>query len=100
MSTQAFAHAVLVKDENHIIREINTVDAATDFLNHWPQDRRGPIYGAAYRACTFAREGRVPVDVASNAFASFARSAKIIQHARMPIEPWMIIPKDKRSRPV
>ncbi len=49
MSTQAFAHAVLVKDENHIIREINTVDAATDFLDHWPQDRRGPIYGAAYQ---------------------------------------------------
>ena len=98
--TKAFAHTVLVKDETHIIREIDCLESAIEFLERWPLGRRGPIFGAAHRACLFARDGRVPIDVASSAFASFARSAKIVQHEPMPIEPWKIVPKNKRGLPI
>lgn len=100
MSNKTFAHTVLVKDEAHIIREIDCVETAIAFLDRWPHGRRGPIFGAAHRACLFAREGRIPVDVASNAFASFARSAKILHHEPMSIEPWMVVPKGKGRLPV
>ncbi|BBD41028.1 hypothetical protein Amn_pb00190 (plasmid) [Aminobacter sp. Y103A] len=100
MIVQTFEHSVHVKDAHNVIRDISSIEDALQFLAQWPEHRRGSIYDVASRACCFARDDRVPIDVARSAFASFARSAGILRHTPVPIEPWMIVPKRGPGMPL
>lgn len=51
MDNQTFTRSLFVKDERHIIREITCIADALVFMGDWPESRRGPVYGAALRAC-------------------------------------------------
>jgi hypothetical protein len=59
--------------------DIEDLDQALQFLRDWPADRRGPVYQAAYNACTAAREGYLTVEEARKSLSGFARITGILQ---------------------
>jgi hypothetical protein len=61
-----------------MVEEIECLADAFEFLQEWPNSRRGPIFDTAFRAC---QRAYVPISVAREAFAGFARSAKILEDA-------------------
>ena len=88
MSERTFDNPVFVKDGNHLIQEISCLEDALEFLYEWPQSRRGPIYHTALRACQKVYERNYPLSAARNAFAGFARSARILEDINAPL-PWI-----------
>jgi hypothetical protein len=58
-----------------MVEEIECLADAFEFLQEWPNNRRGLIFDTAFRACQRAYDGQVPISVAREAFAGFARSA-------------------------
>ncbi len=97
MDITEFGNSVFVRDGNHLVREIACLGDALAFLYQWPDDRRGPIYDAAARACETAYRPAMPARHARSAFVAFARVAGILEKAPVPVEPWMINPKSGRG---
>lgn len=89
MNHRMFDTPVFVKSEGQLIEEVATIDDALEFLYDWPKRRRGPIYETAVRACQGAFEGRCSRPAARQAFASFAKSVKILKEVTLPL-PWMM----------
>jgi hypothetical protein len=81
MSERTFDSPVFVKDGNRLVREIFCLEDALEFLYEWPQQRRGPIFHTALRACQRAFDSDYPLSAARNAFAGFAKSARILEDA-------------------
>ena len=92
MSVKLFDSPLFVKDGKLIIREVASLDDALEFLYEWPADRQGTIYETALRACQRAFDSDYPLSAARDAFASFAKWAKILEEVSAP-PPWMIGPK-------
>ncbi|MBZ9799009.1 DUF982 domain-containing protein [Mesorhizobium sp. ES1-4] len=88
MNDKAFDRPVLVRNGHFMIEEISCLEDAFEFLHKWPQERRGPIFETAVRACQRAYDGDAPVPLARDAFAGFARSAKILEDVSASM-PWM-----------
>ena len=61
--------------------DIEDIEQALHFLREWPTDRRGPVYQAAYNACTAARQGYLTVEEARRSLAGFARITGILRTA-------------------
>jgi hypothetical protein len=59
--------------------DIEDLEQALQFLREWPADRRGPVYQAAYNACTAAREGYLTVEEARRSLSGFARITGILK---------------------
>jgi hypothetical protein len=59
--------------------DIENLEQALQFLRDWPADRRGPVYQAAYNACTAARDGYLTVEEARKSLSGFARITGILQ---------------------
>ncbi|HEY6633320.1 MAG TPA: DUF982 domain-containing protein [Rhizobiaceae bacterium] len=59
--------------------DIQDLDQALQFLRSWPANRRGPVYQAAYNACTAAREGYLTVEEARKSLSGFARITGILR---------------------
>ncbi|UCI16710.1 DUF982 domain-containing protein [Mesorhizobium sp. B2-1-8] len=96
MSEKTFESPVFVRAAEGLIREIACLEDAFDFLDEWPSHRRGVIYETAKRACCRAFDGSVPLKVARDAFAGFARSVKILEDVATAI-PWMAGAKTGRT---
>lgn len=96
MTARTFSRPIFVKDVDQAILQISNVADALGFLARWPEQRRGPIYNTAMRACHAAREDRLSVDGARNAFAGFARSVGIREPEAVSVEPWIATPKRGR----
>jgi hypothetical protein len=96
MTAKTFSSPIFVRDADQAILQIASVADALGFLARWPEQRRGPIYNTAMRACHAAREDRLSVDGARNAFAGFARSVGIRETEAVSIEPWIATPKRGR----
>jgi hypothetical protein len=62
--------------------DIEDLEQALQFLRDWPSDRRGPVYHAAYNACTAAREGYLTVEEARKSLSGFARITGILRNDR------------------
>lgn len=92
MSERTFESPVFVRAAEGLVQEIACLEDACDFLHEWPKHRRGIIYETATRACHRAFDGLVPLKAAREAFAGFARSAKILEDVSMAL-PWMARPK-------
>lgn len=58
-------------------RDIATLAEMQNFLQEWPQARRGNIYATAFRACDAARAGHLTKDQARRAFIAFTEAAGI-----------------------
>jgi hypothetical protein len=96
MSDRMFDSPVFVKDGQMIIREIACLEDALEFLYEWPKERQGTIYGTALRACQRAFDSDYPPASARDAFASFAKAAKIYEEVATP-PAWMIGSKTGRG---
>lgn len=59
--------------------DIEDLEQALHFLREWPAERRGPVYQAAYNACTAAREGYLTVEEARKSLSGFARITGILK---------------------
>ena len=92
MSERTFDRPLFVKNGEHLIQEIACLEDALDFLYEWPKNRRGTIYETALRACHKVYESNYPLSAAREAFAGFAKSAKILEDVTAPM-PWMIAPR-------
>lgn len=88
MSERTFDSPVFVRAAEGLMQEIACLEDAFDFLDEWPEHRRGVIYETARRACHRAFDGLVPLKVARDAFAGFARSVKILEDEAAAM-PWM-----------
>ena len=87
MSERTFDSPVFVRAAKGLIQEIGCLEDALDFLDEWPEHRRGVIYETAKRACHRAFDGFVAVKVARDAFAGFAKSVKILEDVSAAM-PW------------
>lgn len=92
MSERTFDSPVFVRAAEGLIQEIACLDDAFDFLDEWPEHRRGVIYETARRACCRAFDGLIPLKVARDAVAGFARSVNILEDVATPM-PWMATAK-------
>lgn len=88
MNDRMFDKPVFVKQGTGIVQEIACLEDALEFLYEWPKKRRGPIYETALRACQRAFDSGYPRSAARDAFAGFAKSAKILEDVTVPL-PWM-----------
>jgi hypothetical protein len=87
MSDRPFDSPVFVRAADGLIQEIACLEDALDFFDEWPTHRRGVVYETAKRACHRAFDGSVPLKVARDALAGFARLMKILED--VPVMPWM-----------
>ena len=85
MNDRAFDAPIYIRTGEHLIQEIITLDDALDFLEEWPSNLQGPIYQTALQACQRAYSRAVPLDTARNAFAGFAKSARILENVDGPL---------------
>jgi hypothetical protein len=60
------------------VEEIGDVNAAADFLQRWPVDRRGHVYRSALNACSAAITAQISAADALKAFTGFARVTGIL----------------------
>lgn len=95
MNERTFDSPVFVKNGS-LIEEIGCLEDALEFLYEWPENRRGPIYQTALRACRSAFDGNYPRSAARSAFAGFAKSANILEEITAP-PAWMITPQAGRG---
>ena len=66
-------------------RELTSTYELLQFLNEWPQGRRGPIFTTAQRACNAALAGELTNEDARKAFSSFARACGILAPTVEPV---------------
>ncbi|MCX7303147.1 MAG: DUF982 domain-containing protein [Hyphomicrobiales bacterium] len=85
MSKMLFLEPVcLVSSHDPSGVEIEYLDQALVFLRNWPGARRGPVYDAAYNACTAARDGNLGVEEARKSLSGFARIMGILRPSVRP----------------
>ena len=89
MNDRMFNSPVFVKNGNSLIQEIACLEDALEFLYEWPENRRGPIYDTALRACQRAFDSDYTRSAAREAFAGFAKTAYILEDMTAP-SAWMI----------
>ncbi len=69
----------LASDKDPAGSEIEGLEHALQFLRDWPANRRGPVYDAAYNACSAARDGYLGVEEARKSLSGFARITGILR---------------------
>jgi hypothetical protein len=74
-----FAPVCVSSPDERSGNDIEDLEQALHFLRDWPADRRGPVYQAAYNACTAAREGYLTVEEARKSLSGFARITGILR---------------------
>ena len=82
MRNESFDVPVTVETDRELA-VTDTVQAAEMLLEAWPQDRRGPKYRAALRACMDVLEQRRAVAGARKAFIAAAKEAHVFVRAGM-----------------
>lgn len=60
MNDRTFDRPVFVRKGEFMVEEIECLADAFEFLQEWPNNRRGPIFDTAFRACQRAYDGQVP----------------------------------------
>ena len=92
MESGTFKQPIFVRDEGYVLRKIECVMDAIEFLEEWPVERRGLLHAAACETCCSAYDGRKSVEAAHKTFATWARRVEVIDD--VPSAPsWMTGPK-------
>jgi hypothetical protein len=76
MSDRLFDSPVYVRDGTRLVRQIQSIGDALDFLDEWHADRRGMTFEVAQQALDSAHDGRLPMTAAQNAFCSWASASR------------------------
>ena len=92
MNDKLFDSPVYVKDGSLVVRQIQSIGDALDFLEQWPLDKLSMVFEMTQEALYAAYDARLPMVAAQNAFAGWARSAAILEDVSIaPV--WMTGPK-------
>jgi hypothetical protein len=75
----------LASEKDPAGREIEDLEQALQFLRDWPVSRRGPVYDAAYNACSAARDGYFGIEEARKSLSGFARITGILRQRTRPV---------------
>ncbi len=62
----------------HFIQEIGCLDEIFDFLEEWPEEKRGVAYDMLLRACRDAAVGRFPLGAVRENFERFLRKNNML----------------------
>lgn len=89
MSKTTFDRPIYLKEGKHLVREIESIDDAIEFLYEWPEDRRDAIYETTLCTCLMAYDGLKPIKVARDAMRAFGVKKDILEKAPA-VQPWMI----------
>jgi len=92
MESGTFKQPIFVRDDGFVLRKIECVMDAIEFLEEWPVEKRGLLHAAACETCYSAYDGRKSVEAAHKTFTTWARRVRIIED--VPLAPsWMTGPK-------
>ncbi len=72
MTRDMFDRPLFVK-KKHFIQEIGCLDDIFDFLEEWPEEKRGVAHDTMLRACRDAAVGKFPLDAVRDNFERFLR---------------------------
>ncbi|MBB2830661.1 UNVERIFIED_ORG: hypothetical protein GGD51_000762 [Rhizobium esperanzae] len=75
--TAQFNRAICVQLGYHV-DEVKTLDDVLEYLERWPQERRGLAYETLYKACREAAAGRFPVSAVAENFRRFVKKADML----------------------
>ncbi|OHV81636.1 DUF982 domain-containing protein [Rhizobium sp. LCM 4573] len=89
MIAKMFDRPVYLKERRDLVREINCVEDAIDFLEDWPEPDKDLDHEAALRTCYMAQDGLKPLRVARDAIRAFGAKKGILMKAPA-VRPWMI----------
>ncbi|AHG45313.1 hypothetical protein RLEG12_19695 [Rhizobium leguminosarum bv. trifolii CB782] len=62
----------------HFIAEITCLDEIIDFLDEWPEDKRGLAYDTLLKACRDTASGRFPLSAARENFRRFLKMSGVL----------------------
>lgn len=79
MSEARFAPVLLYR--KHFIVEVTCLDEIFDFLDEWPEDKRGLAYDTLLKACRDADNGRFPLSAARENFRRFLNMSGVLVKA-------------------
>ena len=91
MNVNAFDRPVYLKDGKFMVREINSLEDAIDFLMEWPEKDRDIAHEAVLNTCFMAHDGHKPIKVARDALRAFGKRKGILEKAPA-VQPWMVKP--------
>jgi hypothetical protein len=92
MESGMFKQPIFVRDDGCVLRKIECLMDAIEFLEEWPVERRGLLHAAACETCCSAYDGRKSVEAAHKTFTTWARRVKVIEDVPF-APPWMTGPK-------
>ncbi len=92
MESGMFKQPIFVRVEGFVLRKIECVMDAIEFLEEWPVERRGLLHAAASETCWSAYDGRKSVEAAHKTFTTWARRVGVIEDVPV-APPWMTGPK-------
>ncbi|KPH04952.1 DUF982 domain-containing protein (plasmid) [Rhizobium acidisoli] len=75
--TAQFNRAICVQ-RGYLIEDVKTLDDVLEYLESWPQERRGLAYETLYKACREAAAGRFPVSAVAENFRRFLKKADML----------------------
>jgi len=92
MESGTFKQPIFVRDDGFVLRKIECIMDAIEFLEEWPVERRGLLHAAASETCCSAYDGRKSVEAAHKTSPIWARRVGVIEDAAV-APPWMTGPK-------
>ena len=76
MSSARFDPVLLHR--KHFIDEITCLDEILDFLDEWPEDKRGLAYDTLLKACRDTASGRFPLSATRENFRRFLKMSGVL----------------------
>lgn len=76
-----FDSAIYVQ-RKHFIDEVTSLEEVLDFLETWPEERRGLSYDTLLKACREAAAGRFPVSAVGENFRRFVKRFGMLAEAQ------------------
>ncbi|PWI51621.1 DUF982 domain-containing protein [Rhizobium phaseoli] len=73
MTPTAQLNRAICVQRGYLVDEVKTLDEVLEYLESWPQERRGLAYETLYRACREAAAGRFPVSAVAENFRRFVK---------------------------
>ncbi|MBX4922265.1 DUF982 domain-containing protein [Rhizobium bangladeshense] len=89
MSSKIFDRPVYLKERQGLVREINSLADAIDFLEDWPERDKDLTHEATLKTCYMAHDGHKPLQVARDAIRAFGNKKGILMK-QPAIQPWMM----------
>ncbi|MGR9355163.1 DUF982 domain-containing protein [Rhizobium leguminosarum] len=75
--TARFNRSICVQ-RMHFIDEVTNLEEVVDYLENWPEERRGLAHETLLKACREAAAGRFPLSAVGENFRRFVKKADML----------------------